>query len=70
MKFFGSMMGKSGNKYRFDRGQIIDAPIGEFEEEYAEDISRDFEKKTIDIAGQSVETAEFVPKKRGRKPKK
>lgn len=54
MKFFGSAEGKvSGLTRHFDKGQVIEAPEGEFDESMAEKVADKVEKKEADIAGQN-----------------
>lgn len=67
MKFFGSALGKvSGLTRHFDKGQVIEALQGEFDESTAEEVS-EVEKKEVKIAEKPVETASVKPgNKRGK----
>ena len=71
MKYFGSAQGKSGKDYHFGKGDIIEAPEGEFSESVAEDVSADFkeakkERKTVKVSGKEAETASKEPKSEKR----
>lgn len=67
MKFFGSSKGKKSDLTRhFDKGQIIEAPEGEFDESVAERINPKKEvKESTEVAGKEVETS--MRKRRGSK---
>jgi hypothetical protein len=62
MKFSGSASGKSGKHYRFNKGEIIDAPQGEFNDSIAE-ASEKVEKK---VSKKVVETASVKRKSEKR----
>ena len=66
MKLYGSYTGiKSGILHHFDKGQIIEAPEGEFHESVAEVSS----KREVEVSGEKVETASVKPKVEKRKRK-
>jgi len=68
MKFFGSLNGKSGKHYAFDKGQVIEAPEGEFSEQDAEQVQS--EKRKVQVVEKEVETASVKPKGQRRSKKK
>lgn len=60
MKFFGSVTGGvSGHTRHFDKGQIIEAPEGEFNEATAEAMP-EAEKREVEVSeGKKAETQSF-----------
>ena len=71
MKYGGGIDGKKSGRYHsFNKGQIIEAPDGEFDEADAEKLSESVEKKKAEVSGKEVETAAVKPKSLKRDKKK